>query len=161
MARKEYIVCDPDKCVACDQCEISCSLAHHKVFDPMLGRIRTVRIEPIVMLAVGCHMCEDAPCVLSCPRDALSQDVETGVIHVDAVKCDGCSWCVEMCDFGVILLNRDTRVVEICDLCADYDEPQCVKYCCKEALSLSTPEVVSQISRHKVVEKLLHELLGT
>jgi len=159
MVQKQYIVCDPDKCVGCGECELACSMAHHKNFDPMVARIRTVRIEPIVMLAVACRMCEDPPCVLACPRDALSQDVDTGVIHVDTDKCDGCGWCIEACDFGAIVLNPESKVVEICDLCADYDEPQCVKFCCKEALSLSTPAVVAQQSRRKVVKKLLQELL--
>jgi carbon-monoxide dehydrogenase iron sulfur subunit len=154
----QHIVCDPVKCVACGDCELACSMAHHEVFDPALSRVRVVRVEPIVMLAVNCRRCADAPCVLSCPRNALTQDPETGTILIDNDLCDGCGWCIEACDFGAVLLNPETKRVEICNLCADLDEPQCVKYCQKEALCLSTPEVESQKMRRDVVSKLLLEL---
>ena len=157
----EYIVCDPVKCVGCGDCELACSMAHHQVFDPFLSRIRVARIEPIVMLAVNCRNCSDPPCVLSCPRDALTQDPEKGIILVDQELCYGCGWCIEACEFGAILLNPATKKVEMCDLCADFDEPQCVKYCQKDALTLTVPEVVAQKTRREVVSKLLQELVET
>jgi len=154
----QHIVCDPVKCVACGYCEMACSMAKHQVFDPALSRIRNVRIEPIVMLSVACRTCADAPCVLACPRNALTQDAEKGRILVDTDLCDGCGWCIEACDFGAILLNPATKRVEICDFCVDFDEPQCVKFCPKDALSLRTPEVLAQQTRRDVVGKLLAEL---
>jgi len=154
-----YIVCDPDKCVGCQFCEFICAATKHQVFNPLLSRIHNVRIEPIVMMSVACRMCEDPPCVIACPRQALSQNPETGVIMVDTELCDGCGWCIEACDFGAIFLNPETKVVEICDLCQDQEEPQCVKFCFKEALELSTPEVVAQKARKEVVAKLLQELV--
>jgi Fe-S-cluster-containing dehydrogenase component len=98
--------------------------------------------------------------VIACPRQALSQSAETGVILIDDDKCDGCGWCIQACPFGTILLNSQSKVVEICDLCQDEDEPQCVKYCFKDALTLSTPQVVAQKARRGVVTRLLQELLG-
>lgn len=35
--------------------------------------------------------CEDAPCALSCPEDAISKDPETGVVLHDPEKCNGCN----------------------------------------------------------------------
>ncbi len=134
-------------------------MAKTGVFDPARARIRTVRIEPVVMMSIACRLCEDAPCVVACPRKALTQDAETGVIHVDNDLCDGCAWCIEACDFGAISLNPQTKRVEICDLCADKEEPQCVLICQKEALSLSTPEQVARQARKEVVGQLLKELL--
>lgn len=156
----QFIVCDPDLCVGCALCDFACSATKHEVINPNLARIRTVRIEPIVMMAISCQMCEDPACVISCPRLALSQSTETGVIIVDDDKCDGCGWCIQACEFGTILLNSEAKTVEICDLCEDEDEPQCVKFCLKDALTLSTPQVVAQKSRRGVVTKLLQELLG-
>jgi len=153
------IVCDPVKCSGCGDCELACSMTKHGVFDPALARIRSVRIEPIVMLAVTCRNCADAPCVIACPRNALTQDPENGTILVDQELCDGCGWCIEACEFGAILFNPETEKVEMCDLCQDYDEPQCVAYCEKDALSLCVPEVVAQKTRREVVSKLLQELL--
>lgn len=154
-----HIVCDPDKCTGCRMCELACSMAQEGVFAPLLSRIRNVRIEPIVQMTISCRLCRDAPCVISCPRQALSQSEETGVIIIDEDKCDGCGWCIEACPFGAIAINPTTKVVVICDLCQDFDEPQCVKYCLKEALSLSTTEMVAQKARRDVVTRLLEELL--
>jgi len=156
----QYIVCDPDLCIGCTLCEFACSAVKHQVINQNLSRIRNVRIEPLVMMSVSCRMCEDPACVISCPRLALSQSSETGVIIVDDDKCDGCGWCIQACEFGSILLNSEGKTVEICDLCEGEVEPLCVKFCHKEALTLSTPQVVAQKARREVVTKLLQELLG-
>ena len=135
----QHIICDPDKCVGCQQCELACSVTKYKVFDPGLSRIRNVRIEPIVTVSVACRACSDPPCVTACPRNALKQDAEKGIILVDQDLCDGCGWCTEACEFGAVLLNPSTKKVEMCDLCADQEEPLCVKFCQKHALYVGTP----------------------
>lgn len=157
----QHIICDPVKCMGCRICEYACSATKTGSFDPILSRIRVVRIEPVTMTAISCRLCEDAPCIIACPRDALSRSEKNGTILVDEDKCDGCGWCVEACDFGVIILNPATKNAEICDLCVDEEDgPQCVKFCPKEALTLSTPEVLRQKQRREVVEKLFQELLA-
>jgi carbon-monoxide dehydrogenase iron sulfur subunit len=108
---------------------------------------------------VACRACSDPPCALACPRNALTQNPETGMITVDNDLCDGCGWCIEACEFGAILLNPETKRVEICDLCAEQGEPQCVKFCRKGALYLGMPETVAQKTRREVVGKLLQELV--
>jgi len=152
-----HIVCDPDKCTGCRMCELACSMAQEGAFAPLLSRIRNVRIEPVIQMTVSCRLCKDPPCVISCPRKALSQSEETGIIIVDEDLCNGCGWCIEACPFGAIVLNPATKLVVICDLCRDLEEPECVKYCLKEALSLSTTEMVAQKARKEVVTKLLQE----
>ena len=155
----KHIVCDPVKCTGCRICEYACSVTKTGTFDPSLSRIRVVRIEPITMTAIACRLCEDAPCVLACPRNALTQTAN-GTIAVDANKCDGCGWCAEACDFGAIVLNPKLHLAEMCDLCADREDgPRCVEFCPKEALSLSTPEQVRQQTRREVVARLFEELL--
>jgi len=156
----QHIICDPDKCIGCRICEYVCSATKTGSFDPGLSRIRVVRIEPITMTAISCRLCEDAPCIIACPRDALSRSEENGIILVNEDKCDGCGWCVEACDFGAIILNPLTKNAEICDLCQDEEGgPRCVEFCPKEALSLSTPEVLRQKTRRDVVARLFEELL--
>jgi len=159
-SKYQYIVCDPGKCVGCQICEYICSYVKTGEFNTYRSRIRTVRIPPVVDTAIACRACEDAPCVVACPRDALTQDEETGVIHVDGDACDGCGWCIEACDFGAISLNPATKEAEICDLCEDLEDgPQCVKWCPKDALSLATPEMVAQKARKEAVALLLQELV--
>jgi Fe-S-cluster-containing hydrogenase component 2 len=160
-SKYQYIVCDPDLCVGCQICEYICSFVKTGEFNTYRSRIRVVRIPPVVMTSITCRTCEDAPCVVACPRDALTQIQETGAIQVDEDACDGCGWCIEACDFGAISLNPATKLGEICDLCVDEEDgPQCVKWCPKEALSLSTAEIVAQKARKGAVSQLLQELVA-
>jgi len=156
-SKYEYIACDPEKCVGCQICEYVCS--HNKTgeFNTFRSRIRTVREHKVLMTAVACRTCEDAPCVIACPRDALTQDPDSGVIRVDAGRCDGCAWCIEACDFGAISINPRTKLAEICDLCEDEEDgPQCVKWCPKEALELTVPDRRAQRTRRKrAIEEVL------
>jgi len=118
-----------------------------------------VRAHEVLITAVSCRTCEDAPCVIACPRDALTQDATTGVIRVDPNRCDGCTWCIEACDFGAISINPASKLAEICDQCEELEEgPQCVKWCPKEALELTTPDRRAQRARHKLA---VEEVLGT
>lgn len=154
----KFIVCDPDLCVGCQVCEFACSAVKEGAFDPLRSRIRHVRIEPALALAVACRACEDAPCVTACPRHALTRDDRSGMIRVDNERCDGCAWCIEACEFGAITLDPERRRVAICDRCIDRPVPECVSFCPKEALSVSTPDLVAQKTRRNVVSKLLAEL---
>jgi len=158
-SKHEYIACDPEKCVGCQICEYVCSQNKTGEFNTFRSRIRTVREHKVLMTAVACRTCEDAPCVIACPRDALTQDADTGVIRVDTGRCDGCAWCIEACDFGAISINPRTKLAEICDLCEDEEDgPQCVKWCPKEALELTAPDRRAQRTRRKrAIEEVLRK----
>jgi Fe-S-cluster-containing hydrogenase component 2 len=144
--------------VGCQLCEYICSYVKTGEFNTYRSLIRTVRAEEILITAVACRTCEDAPCVIACPRDALSQDPVTGIIHIDASRCDGCAWCIEACDFGAISINPATKLAEICNLCEDLEDgPQCIKWCPKDALELTTPDRRAQRARRKLA---IEEVLG-
>jgi len=154
---RRFITADPEKCVGCGVCEYICSFEKEKVFNPLKSRIRVVRLDSIINLAVACRLCEDAPCVAACPRDALTQSEETGVILVDEDKCNGCGWCIEACDYGAIMLHPDKKVVFTCDLCDG--QPKCVEWCPEEALDFVSRDVLAQKARITVVRKLFQEAL--
>jgi Fe-S-cluster-containing hydrogenase component 2 len=149
-----YIACDATKCIGCQLCEYICSYTKTGEYNTYRSRIRTVRVDEILITAVACRTCEDAPCVIACTRDALTQDLETGLISVDAERCDGCAWCIEACDFGAISINPATKMAEMCDQCQDKEDgPQCVIWCPKDALELTTPDQRAQKARHKLIHE--------
>jgi carbon-monoxide dehydrogenase iron sulfur subunit len=156
---KQFIVCDPNKCVGCQVCELACAVEKEGLLDITRTRIFNIRIEPSLMMSVTCRLCESPTCVASCPRDALSQDPETGIISVDRDVCVGCGWCVEACEFGIVIQDLGMTTVDICDLCKGRSVPACVEYCPKDALSLSTPVQVGQQTRRETLGELLKELI--
>ncbi|MBS7641277.1 4Fe-4S dicluster domain-containing protein [Candidatus Bathyarchaeota archaeon] len=156
---RKFVSVDPDKCVGCGVCEYICSYEKEKVFNPLKSRIRIVRLGLTINMSLACRLCEDPPCVASCPRDALKQSEETGVILVDEDKCNGCGWCIEACDYGAIMLHPDKKVVFVCDTCNG--SPKCVEWCPEKALDFTTKDVVAQKSRISAVKKLFYEVLRT
>jgi carbon-monoxide dehydrogenase iron sulfur subunit len=156
---RKFVSADPEKCVGCAVCEYICSFEKEKAFNPLKSRIRVVRLHPLINLSVTCRLCEDPPCVAACPRDALEQSGENGVIIIDEEKCNGCGWCIEACDYGAITLHPESRVVFACDLCDG--EPKCVEWCPEEALDFTTPDLLAQKARRAVVKKLFQEAMKT
>ncbi len=130
----QFVNCNSEKCVGCDICEYICSMEKEKTFNPVKSRIRTVRLNPVSNMALTCRVCKDAPCVTACPKDALQQSTETGIVTVDEEKCDGCGWCIETCEYGAITIHPSKRKVVICDTCNG--DPQCVQWCPERALTL-------------------------
>lgn len=153
--QRSFVDCDPEVCTGCQLCELACSAVKEKCFDLELARIHLVRPEPTLMMSVTCRLCENAPCVAACPRQALSVHPDNGTIVLDKVLCTGCGWCIEACDFGAIALDRRTKTVAICDLCAELEAPRCVEVCSKQALALTTAEGVAQRQRSRAVRLLV------
>ena len=153
-SKYKYISCKSEDCVGCQLCEYICSHTKMGEFNTYRSRIRTVRAEEVLITAVACRTCQDAPCVIACPRDAMVQDPETGVVRIDGKECDGCAWCVEACDFGAISINPESKMGEICDHCEELEDgPQCVKWCPKNALELVNVDQRAQHARRKLAKE--------
>ena len=99
---KKFVSGDPSKCIGCCVCEYACSMKHENTYNPTKSRIRAIRLNSFVNLAVSCRLCEDSPCVAACPRDALRQSEETGTILIDEEKCNGCGLCEDFCPLVAI-----------------------------------------------------------
>ena len=153
----KFVSGDPSKCVGCCVCEYVCSMEHEKTYNPTKSRIRVVRLNPFVNVAIACRLCEDPSCVAACPREALLQSKETGMIMVDEEMCNGCAWCFEACDFVSIQLHPESRVTFVCDLCDG--EPQCVEWCPEEALDFITEDVLSRKARISATKRLFQKNL--
>jgi len=157
MGKHQFVNLDIDKCVGCRVCEYVCSLEKNKSFNPTRSRIRVVRIYPYTNAAINCRLCEDAPCVAACPRKALIQSEENGVIAVNDELCDGCGWCVKACEFGAILIEKNGKV-RMCDLCQTREGgPCCIEWCPEKALELSSNDVLAQKARIEIVKGLTEQ----
>ena len=131
------IKCDLELCSGCALCEFACAAAKSGAFDPTAARIHVARPEPTVMGAISCQLCENAPCIPACPKEALTRHPEYGIIVVDKVRCIGCGWCLEACEYGAITIDPRTKMAIVCDLCLGEPEPRCVALCPKGALDLA------------------------
>jgi len=132
-------------------------MINEKTFNPNKSRIRVIRMNLLANMAVSCRKCEDPLCVASCPKNALSQEENTGIIHVNEHACTGCGWCISACPFGALNLHPNKKVSYVCNNCTDANstsEPQCVKWCPQEALQYVTAETLAQKTRQKLVAQL-------
>jgi len=151
---RKYITCDTELCTGCGICEMVCSAEKEGVFSSELSRIHLVHLDETMAMSIACRFCEDTPCVNACPREALTMDEANNVIRVDKMRCIGCGWCIEACDFGAIVLNHSTKSVSLCDLCEGRSQPKCVEVCPREALKVTTLEIEAQSAREKAAKSL-------
>lgn len=153
-SKRKFVLVNTSKCIGCNICEYVCAMEKEWSFNPLRSRIRVIRFHPLFNMAMVCRLCEDPPCVIACPREALEQSFETKVIRIKESLCNGCGWCIPTCPYGAITMNPEKRVVMICDLCEG--DPKCVESCPEEALELGieTDAVPLTVS----LEKLLSEI---
>ena len=90
-----------------------------------------------------CRQCEDPPCVVACPFEALRREDDGAVVR-SLVLCRGCGSCVLACPFGVLPDELTQHVVAKCDLCEDLTasggRPRCVAACPAGALQFVEPD---------------------
>jgi Fe-S-cluster-containing dehydrogenase component len=155
---RKFVVSDPEKCSGCSLCEYICSMVNEKTFNPHKSSIRVISRGPLANMAVSCRKCKDPVCVVACPKKALSQEENTGIIRVNEHACIGCGWCIGACSFGALNLHPDKKIAYTCNSCADTnnceDEPQCVQWCTEGALQYVTAETLAQKARQKIVTQL-------
>ena len=139
----KFIVADPRECIGCHACEVACVVAHNNNLWPQqrsafIPRIRVI-FQDAASTAVTCRHCDNAPCVGSCPVEALRL-VEQAV-QLDSQRCIGCKNCVVACPFGAIdMVSRPEQpgaLAQKCDLCSQEEAgPACVANCPSQALRL-------------------------
>ena len=89
------LLIDLDICSKCDDCGMLCSYIQH----PQNNGITSLR--EFAHFAVVCRRCEDAPCVASCPWEALEMQ-EYDMLKRYMMRCTSCKSCSRACPFGVI-----------------------------------------------------------
>jgi formate dehydrogenase iron-sulfur subunit len=84
-----------------------------------------------------CKHCENAGCLEACPTGSIVR-TEFGGVYVQPDICNGCSYCVVSCPFGVVQRNpKDGRAFK-CTFCYDRQKvglkPACAKACPTESI---------------------------
>lgn len=59
-------------------------------------------LRELALFRYTCRRCEDAPCIASCPADALDKN-DVGMIRRSTNLCVACKSCVVICPFGTMM----------------------------------------------------------
>lgn len=149
---KKFLI-DVDKCSGCKLCIIACKDEHvgssylpWTAPQPDTGHF-WVDVQPIERgltprvrmsyLPLLCQHCANAPCIKSCPDDAIKTR-DDGLVWIDPAACTGCGLCQDACPYDVIFINDELNIAQKCTGCAHrVDEglaPRCVDVCPHEAI---------------------------
>jgi formate dehydrogenase iron-sulfur subunit len=84
-----------------------------------------------------CKHCEVAGCLEACPTGAIVR-MEFGAVYIQPDICNGCSYCVVSCPFGVVEKNQADGRAFKCTFCSDRQsaglQPACAKACPTESI---------------------------
>lgn len=143
---------DPGKCAGCRRCSLACSQRHEGYFSLVHSRNEIVPLpRKGLFVNMFCRQCTHPPCEAVCPQRAISRQVETGALVVDADRCIGCRSCAIACPVGGVTKNMATGRMIKCDLCGG--DPACVKECAYGALEyLPMHEGLSQQRRKALAQ---------
>ncbi len=143
MKHNPYIKCDTSRCVECHACEASC-----KAVNQVESGVKWRWVEsfwqgeyPDVSnhsISIGCHHCEDAPCIDNCQSGAISQNKDN-IVLVNSEICQSNRTCLEVCPYDIPQFGNDNKMQK-CNLCLTVNKteelPVCIKTCPAGALSL-------------------------
>jgi Fe-S-cluster-containing dehydrogenase component len=131
MSMSKRLFIDLEICRECDKCEVACSYFYHPF------NSGAVYLREIAEFAVTCRQCDEAPCVASCPKEALEKQ-EDGIIKRYNLRCVSCNSCSYACPFGTILPEVILYATSRCDFCIERlsgsEMPVCVGGCAKNAI---------------------------
>ena len=127
------LIYDSEICVGCKNCEMACSLIHINESPGNASRIKIYPlIDGIIFASTLCQQCSPPLCLKKCEPQALSKDLETGVVRLDTGKCTKCYLCVDACPYGAIYIPAPDGFPIKCEICEG--NPTCVRFCPTQAL---------------------------
>jgi Fe-S-cluster-containing hydrogenase component 2 len=139
MQGQNLLLLDLNKCTRCDECVKACVATHD---DGVTRLIRDgLRFENF-LVATSCRACMDPLCMTRCPVGSIRRKDTLDIVIED--WCIGCGNCATDCPYGNINVvqvtdSRRKQKAEprpkavVCDLCAEFPEPNCVRACPHDA----------------------------
>lgn len=154
---EKMLVLDPDNCIGCHTCEMVCSLKHHGACSRTRSRVTVITEDTQdKTVPIMCQHCEKPLCMEICPAKAIYRDISTHAMLIDPDKCLGCKMCIFVCPFAAPSLDPFDRVTIKCDMCDG--DPQCVKFCPREAIQFIRSDKAGVLKRKDGVLKLVHRI---
>ena len=112
-----------------------------------------------LMMSDVCKHCVAAPCQHACPTGAIIYN-EFANVYIQRDICNGCSYCIAACPFGVITRSDFDGHSHKCTLCYDRQRdglvPACAKACPTASIQFGPIEELRARARRRVEE--LHGL---
>jgi CRP-like cAMP-binding protein/Pyruvate/2-oxoacid:ferredoxin oxidoreductase delta subunit len=139
MQGQNLLLLDLNKCTRCDECVKACVATHN---DGVTRLVRDgLRFENF-LVATSCRACMDPLCMTRCPVGSIRRKDSLDIVIED--WCIGCGNCAIDCPYGNINVvevqesNRKQKAeprpkAVVCDLCAEFPEPNCVRACPHDA----------------------------
>jgi formate dehydrogenase iron-sulfur subunit len=108
-----------------------------------------------LMMSDVCKHCVTAPCQQACPTGAILY-TEFENVYIQPDVCNGCSYCVAACPFGVVTRAASDGHAHKCTLCYDRQReglvPACAKACPTESIQFGPVEELRERARRRVEE---------
>ena len=180
MSAENGFFTDVTLCIGCKACEVACKQWNELPADGYAfsgnsydntGRLSATtwrhvafveqmdRVDPAasrwMMLSDVCKHCTFAGCLEACPTGAIVR-TEFGGVYVQPDVCNGCSYCVVSCPFGVVQKNeKDGRAFK-CTFCYDRQKegqmPACAKTCPTESIKFGPIEELEIVAQERMKE---------
>ncbi len=150
---QNLLLIDLDKCTRCDECVQACIATHE---DGVTRLVREGLRFDKYLVPTSCRACMDPLCMTRCPVGSIRRKGSLDIVIED--WCIGCGNCAVDCPYGNINVVPLSGLVQIegqrsgsqktevrpkattCDLCVEYDEPNCVRACPHDAALRVEPQ---------------------
>ena len=108
-----------------------------------------------LMMSDVCKHCVTAPCQQACPTGAILHN-EFENVYIQPDICNGCSYCIAACPFGVITRASFDGHSHKCTLCYDRQKdglvPACAKACPTASIQFGPLDELRRRARQRVEE---------
>jgi len=117
-------ITDSDRCIGCQCCMFACARRQASTgLSKACIEVRSVGGMERGFIIIVCRDCDNHPCTLVCPTNAIKTSKNPGVV-IDMTKCNGCGHCTKACIIGAIFWDAEVNKPMICNHCG-----YCVRYC--------------------------------